>query len=112
MVVFQGSLHFDEFDFVKGQLSPLPTCAWFSRMFLLGFASVCAILGALAFLAGGLISLRPLTQEVRIIEGAAARTPNPVSRDTPPAIGTPSAGVRSPMRRHPFAVPLVNTTGC
>ena len=30
----------DELDFLKLQLSRLPTRAWFSRMWLIGFASV------------------------------------------------------------------------
>ena len=49
-----------------------------------------------------------------IIEGAAAGTPDPVSRDTMPAMRTPSARVtvRPPMRRHPSAIPLARVTGC
>ena len=39
----------DELEFVKGQLSRLLTRAWLSRMLLLGFASVWAMLAALAF---------------------------------------------------------------
>ena len=34
----------DELDFVKMQLSRLPTRAWLSRMALIGFGSICALL--------------------------------------------------------------------
>ena len=34
----------DELDFVKAQLSRLPTRAWLSRMALIGFGSVWALL--------------------------------------------------------------------
>jgi hypothetical protein len=40
----------DELDFVKGQLSRLPTRAWLSRMMLLGFGSVWALLAAVVLL--------------------------------------------------------------
>ena len=38
----------DELDFVKGQLAQMPNRAWLSRMLLLGFGSVWAVLGGLA----------------------------------------------------------------
>jgi hypothetical protein len=49
-----------------------------------------------------------------IIKDRAPRNPDPVSRDTLPAIWTPSARVtvRPPVRRHPSAVPLAHVTGC
>lgn len=39
----------DELDFVKAQLAQVPNRAWLSRMLLLGFGSVWALLGVLAF---------------------------------------------------------------
>jgi hypothetical protein len=41
----------DELDFLKIQVSWLPTRAWLSRMALIGFGSVWALLAAVALLA-------------------------------------------------------------
>ena len=40
----------DELDFVKLQLSRLPTRAWLSRMWLIGFASVWTLLAVIVLL--------------------------------------------------------------
>ena len=40
----------DELDFVKGQLSRVPTRAWLSRMAWMGFGSVWALLAVVALL--------------------------------------------------------------
>ena len=40
----------DELDFVKFQLSRLPSRAWLSRMALIGFGSVWALLAVVAFM--------------------------------------------------------------
>jgi hypothetical protein len=40
----------DELDFVKFQLSRLPTRAWLSRLALMGFGSVWALLAVIALL--------------------------------------------------------------
>jgi hypothetical protein len=40
----------DELDFVKLQLSRLPTRAWLSRMALMGFGSLWALLAVIALL--------------------------------------------------------------
>ena len=40
----------DELDFLKLQLSRLPTRAWLSRMWLIGFASVWALLAVIVLL--------------------------------------------------------------
>jgi len=40
----------DELDFLKLQLSRLPTRAWFSRMWLIGLASVWALLAVIVLL--------------------------------------------------------------
>lgn len=40
----------DELDFLKMQLSQLPTRKWLSRMALIGFGSVWALLGLVALL--------------------------------------------------------------
>ena len=40
----------DELEFVKGQLSRLPTRAWFSRMELMGFGSLRALLAVVVLL--------------------------------------------------------------
>jgi hypothetical protein len=37
----------DELDFVKGRLSRLPTRAWLSRLALMGFGSVWAVVALL-----------------------------------------------------------------
>jgi hypothetical protein len=42
----------DELDFVKSQLSAMPSRAWLSRMLLFGFGSVWAVLGGLALWLG------------------------------------------------------------
>ena len=49
-----------------------------------------------------------------IIKDRAPGNPDPVSRNTLPAVRTPSdmLTVRPPMRRHPSATPLANMAGC
>ena len=49
-----------------------------------------------------------------IIKDRAPRNQDPVSRDTLPAIRTPSVRLTAlpPVRRHPSAIPLANVTGC
>jgi hypothetical protein len=40
----------DDLDFVKAQLAMLPTRAWLSRMWLMGFGSVWALLAVMMLL--------------------------------------------------------------